>query len=99
MAGALLPDHPIIRKCAVSHEEDTPPDPRSMAWTSGSVGPKPGSLGPIRPKGYPLGKTKMYTGGPVVPSPPPSSPRPNPGDLRRPSQNLAPRAPRPVSEV
>eukprot|EP00962_Isochrysis_galbana_P023205 scaffold6976_cov118-Isochrysis_galbana.AAC.2 len=34
----------------------------------------------------------------TVPSPPPSH-RPNPGDPRRPSQNLAPRAPPPVSGV
>eukprot|EP00962_Isochrysis_galbana_P053009 scaffold24474_cov127-Isochrysis_galbana.AAC.3 len=43
-----------------------------MAWVSGSVGPKPGSMGPIGPKGYPLGSPKMDTDG-SVPTPLPSS--------------------------
>eukprot|EP00962_Isochrysis_galbana_P027064 scaffold8469_cov112-Isochrysis_galbana.AAC.3 len=48
------------------------PDPSSLAWTSGSVGPKPGSLGPIGQNEIPVGKTKRYTAGPV-PTPLPSA--------------------------
>eukprot|EP00962_Isochrysis_galbana_P028822 scaffold9150_cov120-Isochrysis_galbana.AAC.3 len=48
------------------------PDPSSVAGASGSVGPKPGSMGPIGPKGYPLGNPKIVTDGPV-PTPLPSA--------------------------
>eukprot|EP00962_Isochrysis_galbana_P017235 scaffold4961_cov114-Isochrysis_galbana.AAC.9 len=71
------------------------PAPPSVAWASGSVAVKGGSVGPIGQNEFPLGNPKMDTDGPV----PPPSPRPNPSDPRRPSQNLAPRAPRPVSGV
>eukprot|EP00962_Isochrysis_galbana_P032444 scaffold10659_cov96-Isochrysis_galbana.AAC.7 len=39
---------------------------------SGSVGPKPGSMGPIGQREFPLGSPKMDTDGPV-PTPLPSS--------------------------
>eukprot|EP00962_Isochrysis_galbana_P035293 scaffold12072_cov116-Isochrysis_galbana.AAC.3 len=39
-------EHPIVQLA---------PNPSSVAWASGSVGPKPGSLGPIGQNEFPLG--------------------------------------------
>eukprot|EP00962_Isochrysis_galbana_P017004 scaffold4876_cov148-Isochrysis_galbana.AAC.3 len=56
-------EHPIIQLA---------PNPSSVAWASGSVGPKPGPMGPIGQNEFPLGSPKMDTDG-SVPTPLPSS--------------------------
>eukprot|EP00962_Isochrysis_galbana_P048616 scaffold20339_cov120-Isochrysis_galbana.AAC.2 len=56
-------EHPIIQLA---------PNPASVAWASGSVGSKPGSMGPIGQNEFPLGSPKMDTDG-SVPTPLPSS--------------------------